>query len=537
MGILGKIGSWLRSLENPQTTLADPEPWLFDAFGGGPTSSGVRVKSALALSAVWRAVNLISSDVGKLPLHVYHRLPEGGKERAKGHPAYKLLRRMPFPGEYLTAFQFRKMLTAHALLTGNGYAWINRAATQAPAALHPLSPDLTHAVRVDGVVAYVTRVNDREVAIPAEDMLHIRGLAFDGLSGYSVVTVARESLGLGLAQQQYSSVYFKNAARPSMVIQHPGVMSEKAQENFLRSWNRVHGGLDNAHRAALLQEGAEVKPITINAKDSQLLESREYGLRDVANWFGVPAHKIGDTARTSYSSLEQENQSYLDQGLDPWLVPWEEECTAKLISDRQRGADSFFAEFERNALVRADLPARFNGYNTGIQGGWLSRNEVRERENLNPIPGGDVYLTPLNMSPNTPPPPPEPEPEPEDDDEPIRALIVDCGHRFAKRLLAQASRRLNDKDRFDEFLNNLPLLQHSGCTDFLAAYRVAGGDHRALARSASEAVCAIVIDELRARVTRPGRPEARNEFQVCEHDVRDAIEEHFNGAQISPEPG
>lgn len=395
------VGKWLvtRSLENPSTPLDDPDDWLYDAMGGTPSSSGVRVgrESALSYSPFWRGVNLISRDVGKLPLHIYKRVGDG-KERASEHAGYGLLRWKP--NTEMTAFVFRQTLQSHALTEGNGIAYVFRNGRGDPIELIPLLPGKAWPVRENGKLMYVTDVNGTWRKLLKENVLHIKGLSFDGLTGYPLHHKAKNSLGLGMAAEEFGSRYFRNGAEPSVVIEHPGKLSPQAATNLRESWTQMHAGLTNAHKAAILEEGMKVNSIGSNARQSQLIETRAFQIREVANFLNLPPHKLGDTTHTSFASLEQENQSYLDDALDPWLVNWEEECRDKLLTEEEKDSDTHVIEFKRSALVRANLTDRFSAYNIALQSGFMNRDEVRAMENLNPIPGdeGKKFFIPLNMS-------------------------------------------------------------------------------------------------------------------------------------------
>ena len=403
ISIFSRIGKFLglnRSIENPTTPLNDPDDWLYDALGSAPSSAGTRVSrhTALTYAAVWRAVNLISSSVAKIPILVYRRDGKG-KVVATDHPAYRLLRRGP--NEYMTAFTWKQTAQQHLLLCGNSYSYIERREDGSPSALLPLSPELTAPLRVDGVLWYVTKIpgSNELRKLRSEDVLHIPGMGFDGLCGYSVITYARESIGLGLAARYYGTKFFRNNARPSIVLEHPGKLTDEAMTNIRNSWERLYSGLENAHRPAILREGMRLTPYGINARDSQLLESRQFEVREIANFFGVPPHKIGDQSRAGYNSLEQEDQSFLDDTLDPWFCSWEEECWRKLMTEEEKSSESCLVSFDRSQLVRANLEARGNYYTKAIQWGWMSPDEARDREGLNPREDGKggEYLRPLNM--------------------------------------------------------------------------------------------------------------------------------------------
>lgn len=457
-----------RSIENPAVSLDDPAAW--DLLGAEKTSTGVRVsrRTTLGYSPFWRGVNLISRDVAKLPLFVYKRIGDG-KERDTVHPAYSLLRYKP--NSEMTSFIFRQVLQSHALVEGNGYAYIDRDGAGNPMELIPLDPTATYPIRENGRLWYVTQVGQKLRKLDPSNVLHIKGLGYDGLVGYSIIHMARESIGLGVALRDFGSRFFRANARPGVVLEHPAKISNEAAKRIRDSWNDMHAGIDNAHKTAILEEGMKLAVMSINARDSQLLESRQFEIREIANWFGVPPHKLGDTTRTAFASLEQENQSYLDDALDPWLVVWEEECREKLLTEREKESDSHVVEFLRQALVRANLKDRGAFYNTALQGGWMNRDEIRARESMNPLPNGEgkKFYTPLNVTtsgenpPDDPPADPESEPEvppPEARkrsaiDAAHRRVIRDAAARMVTRLATHARKAAKSPDRFDDWLDGM----------------------------------------------------------------------------------
>ena len=451
MGILQTISSlWKsRSIENPATPLSAPDDWLLD-LAGGATSSGVNVnpQTAMRYAPVYRAVNLISQDVAKLPLVVYRRNGEG-KDKATAHPAYRVLRYQT--SRSMSAFEFKSTLTADALLYGSGYAAIIRNEAGTANELIPLSPGATNEVWEGDKRHYTTIIDNREERLSEENVLHIRALY-----GLGIIELARESIGLGMAAELYGSVFFKNNARPSAVLEHPGHLDNDARDNLRRSWQSVHGEVKNAHRVAILEEGMKLTPYSSSNKDAEFNETRQLEVRNIASWFGIPPHMLADNTRTSYNSLESENQAYLDSSLDPWLCTWETECRAKLLTASQQTRDTHFVEFNRNALVRANMEARGAYYNLAIQGGWMSRDEIRSRENLNPIPGegGSTFMVPLNMGPASA------TPEAENDDatelgarDALGVILKDTLQRMAKRIVTRHERAAKKPEELQRFLD------------------------------------------------------------------------------------
>jgi HK97 family phage portal protein len=365
---------------------------VYGALGAVRSSAGVNVnrETVLTYAPVWRAINLISDDVARLPCYVYRRQAPGRVKNFR-HPAYPILRRKP--NANMVAGIWKKLMIVHKLIQGNGYSYIVRDGGGRPLQLIPLFPDRTYPVRYNEQLQYATEISLETGKIelrklPAEDVFHLKGLNYDGLQGYTVISKARESIGLGMAAEKYGSIFYRNNARPGIALEYPANLSEQAQRNLRESWERAHSGLDQAHRVALLREGVKLHTFSLTARDSQMLESRQFQVREVANWFGLPPHKLGDTSQVSYNSLEQSNQDYLDQGLEPHLCGFEEEAWDKLLTEEQKTRDTHEIEFNRRMLLRADLAARTNYYVQGVTTGWINPDEVREEEGSNPMPGG-----------------------------------------------------------------------------------------------------------------------------------------------------
>jgi hypothetical protein len=301
-------------------------------------------------------------------------------------------------------------------------------------------------------------------------VLHVKGFSFDGLCGYNVVDKAREALGEGVASQRSSSSYFKNGARPSVVLEAP-VQIPDEQKNLLRSsWERLHTGPDNMHKTAILDRGLKANVLSFNARDMQLIQGREFNLLEIANYFGLPPHKLGSTARTSYGSLEQENQACLDEAFDPWLRTWEEECWDKLLTEEEKDSDEWEVEFDRQELVKADSATQAVLYRAALGGApWMTRNEVRGRMHLPPKDGGDELLDPKNMGqggfanePTNPADSPTKPPAGE-----LRPLIEDAGRRMVRRI-GHAAKRAAKKPA--DFLVWLDGLEHDHLQAVIGAY-------------------------------------------------------------------
>lgn len=453
------------SVENPAvplSTLADGD--TYDALTGGTeTATGIKVTrtKALGVSALWRAVNLISNDVGRHAFRVY-MYDGAGLVADPEHRAAKVMRR---PNEMMTPFTFRQVVQAHALTEGNGYSYIYRdPVTAFPLALWPLDPNRTWPVRANGTLWYVfeydepipgRRRNKRGmVKIPSADMIHIKGLGFDGLTGYPVTRILRETIGGAIAARDYGSRFFRNNARPGLALEVPVSMKPEAVNNLRESWEKLHTGLTNAHRVAILRDGVKLVTYDTSAKNAQLLENREFDAREIANVIGVPPHKLGDPSKTAYNSLESENNGYREDTLDSWFVAWEQECDAKLLTEEEKVAESHCCKFDARPLSRLNATDRATFYNQGINGGWLNQDEVRGYENLNPLPSGQgkLYYRPVNLAPITadqpttnPAPVPSAQPAAASESaDAVRAAVCDIGRetteRMIRRLITQAER-------------------------------------------------------------------------------------------------
>ena len=349
-------------LENPSISVRDPAVWQ-GIFGGGTTDAGVQVtpKSALGYAPLWRAINLVSGDAAKLPLNVYRRLPDGGKEIAKQHPAYKLLNRKA--SVLSDAMSFRECLTAHALLRGNGYAAIQRNNRLEPVALLVLDPTETHPAVMNDEPWYITSAGGESVRLPARDVLHLRGLSNDGFIGYDIITLMADALGVGMAAQKFGARFFGQGANMSGLLMVPGHFPEEKIRNTLEAWQNMATGLTKSHKVALLQDGVQFKSMSIAPEQAQFLQTRQFEISaTVANIIGCPPHKLGAPVNNSYSSLEAENQSYLDECLDRWLKKWENECSLKLLSQTQITNDTHFVEYNRKALLRMSSSDRASYY-------------------------------------------------------------------------------------------------------------------------------------------------------------------------------
>jgi len=360
---------------------------------GGTSLTGVRVDpdTALKLSAVWACVRLISESVASLPLPIYKVRPDGGKERAPYHALYNRLQYQP--NAWQTAQGWRQQMTVHALLRGAGFSrLVGGPAGVVSGGIEPLNPDWL-SVPNNLTDPYVYRVPGQpEESIYHDGILRVDGLSLDGMQPCSVITYARESMGIGLAAEQYAGRVFSQDARPRGVVEVAGKLSKDGAKLLGEQWQETYGGLSNAHKVAVLVEGAKFSPISVTPDDAQMLASREFSVEDICRWFGVPPHMVGSTAKvTSWGSgIEQLSIGFVTYTLLPWLKRWEQSIRRDLIFDKE----NYFAEHVVDGLLRGDQESRYRAYLVGLTGTFLSPNDVRRLENMNPRPGGDVYQNP-----------------------------------------------------------------------------------------------------------------------------------------------
>ncbi|SDY69274.1 phage portal protein [Thermoactinomyces sp. DSM 45892] len=378
-----------RSSTNTFSSLAS-----FSDFVKGSSTTGMSVTemNALQNATVFACVRILSESIASLPLHIYKRLPEGGKERATDHPLYSILHSIP--NEEMTAFTLWETLMGHVLLWGNAYAEIERNKAGRVVALYPLLPSITHMKRDKQTKQiYYRTVNPQTsepIILPASKVLHISGLGFDGRRGYSVIGLARESIGLAMATEEYGSRFFGNGAKPGGVLEHPGQLSQPAVDKLRDSWNEMHQGLDKQHRVAILEEGMTYKQIGIPPEDAQFLQTRKYQKHEIAALYRVPMHMLQVLEDATFSNVEHMGIEFVTHTLRPWLVRFEQAIFMKLLTPTER--KSYFVEFLVDGLLRGDIKTRYEAYQVGRQNGWLSANDIRGLENMNPIEGGDVYL-------------------------------------------------------------------------------------------------------------------------------------------------
>ena len=378
----------------------------YSFFLGGTTSGkAVTERTAMQMTAVYSCVRVLAEAVAGLPLHLYRVRDDGGKEKALEHPLYRLLHDEPNPE--MSSFVFRETLMTHLLLWGNAYAQIIRNGRGEVAALYPLMPNKMSVDRdANGQLYYsydrgsdeAIRDDRSMVILRPSDVLHIPGLGFDGLVGYSPIAMAKNAIGMAIACEEYGAKFFANGAAPGGVLEHPGTL--KDPQRIRESWQAAFGGSSNSNKVAVLEEGLKYTPIAISPEQAQFLETRKFQINEIARIFRVPPHMVGDLEKSSFSNIEQQSLEFVKYTLDPWVIRWEQSITRALLSHEEKSR--YFVKFNLEGLLRGDYQSRMNGYAIGRQNGWMSANDIRELENLDRIPaeeGGDLYLVNGNMLP------------------------------------------------------------------------------------------------------------------------------------------
>lgn len=376
------------------------------SFFLGNTTSGkpVTERTAMQMTAVYSCVRILAEAVAGLPLHLYEYTENGGKNKAISNPLYFILHDEPNPE--MTSFVFRETLMTHLLLWGNAYAQIIRNGKGEVVALYPLMPNRMTVDRDENGQLYYTyftssldipNMKGSTVKLHPSDILHIPGLGFDGLVGYSPIAMAKNAIGMAIACEEYGAKFFANGAAPGGVLEHPGTLKDPTRVR--ESWNATFGGSSNSSKVAVLEEGMKYTPISISPEQAQFLETRKFQINEIARIFRVPPHMVGDLEKSSFSNIEQQSLEFVKYTLDPWVSRWEQAMVRSLLSPKDKR--KYFIKFNVDGLLRGDYQSRMSGYATARQNGWMSANDIRELENLDRIPeelGGDLYLINGNMT-------------------------------------------------------------------------------------------------------------------------------------------
>lgn len=400
MGLINKL---FKSRDHPKIDNRTVGSSYSFYMGGSSAGKNVNERSAMQMTAVYSCVRILAEAVAGLPLHLYRYKEDGGKERAIDNNLYHLLH--DEPNKEMSSFIFRETLMTHLLLWGNAYAQIIRNGKGEVVALYPLMPNKMQVDRDEnGELYYIyTRSSDEAktmegvtVYLMPRDVLHIPGLGFDGLVGYSPIAMAKNAIGLAIATEEYGAKFFANGAAPSGVLEHPGTIKDPSR--LRENWNSTFGGSANSGKVAVLEEGMKYTPISISPEQAQFLETRKFQIDEIARIFRVPPHMVGDLEKSSFSNIEQQSLEFVKYTLDPWVIRWEQSLSRALLNEDEKR--KYFFKFNLEGLLRGDYESRMSGYAVARQNGWMSANDIRELENMDKIPaedGGDLYLINGNM--------------------------------------------------------------------------------------------------------------------------------------------
>ena len=400
---MGIFSGLFKSRDKPQNRTAGSNYTFF--MGGSTSGKAVTERSAMQMTAVYSCVRILAEAVAGLPLHLYKYTDDGGKEKAIDHPLYRLLHDEPNPE--MSSFVFRETLMTHLLLWGNAYAQIIRNSRNEIIALYPLMPNKMSVDRDENGHLFYTyyrgsdeaiKNKDLAVTLQPSDVLHIPGLGFDGLVGYSPIAMAKNAIGMAIACEEFGAKFFANGAAPSGVLEHPGTIKDPSRVR--EAWQSQFGGSSNSGKVAVLEEGMKYTPISISPEQAQFLETRKFQINEIARIFRVPPHMVGDLEKSSFSNIEQQSLEFVKYTLDPWIIRWEQSMARVLLSLDEK--KEYFIKFNLEGLLRGDYQSRMNGYSIARQNGWMSANDIRELENLDRIPaeqGGDLYLINGSMLP------------------------------------------------------------------------------------------------------------------------------------------
>ena len=400
---MGFLKGIFRSRDKPKNATAGSSYRFF--MGNSTSGKRVNERTAMQMTAVYACVRILAESIAGLPLHVYKYNSKGGKERAVEHPLFFLLHDEPNPE--MTSFVFRETLMTHLLLWGNAYAQVIRNGRGDVTSIYPLMPNRMRVDRDENGRLYYEykRYGDEAgkqtcetVKLSPADVLHIPGLGFDGLIGYSPIAMAKNAIGMSMACEEFGAKFFANGAAPGGVLEHPGILKDPARVR--ESWNATFGGSSNSNKVAVLEEGMKYTPISVSPNEAQFLETRKFQINEIARIFRIPPHMIGDLEKSSFSNIEQQSLEFVKYTLEPWVTRWEQSLARSLLSMNERSR--YLIKFNLDGLLRGDYESRMNGYATARQNGWMSANDIRELENMDRISaeeGGDLYIVNGSMTP------------------------------------------------------------------------------------------------------------------------------------------
>jgi HK97 family phage portal protein len=395
--------SLISRIARPQasaTTSGELERLIRSVYGGGITATGLTVNSdnAMRVGAVFACVLVLAQSVAQLPIHLYEQQGKK-KERAAGHSLYSLIHDQP--NEWMTSYEMKQLVMVHLLLRGNS-VWIKtRGSDGRIRELIPIHPNLIEGIKQDELYRLFYRIKRPSTQavdeIPGDRLVHFRGLSMNGFSGMNPIEYAREMIGLSMAAEKHGAKLFANGARLGGILTYPGKLKQQAAENLINSFNEKHASVEQAHKTMLLEEGAKWEKVSMTNNDAQFLESRKYQRSEIAGFYRVPPHMIGDLDKATFSNIEHQDLGFVKHALMPWLVGMEMTLKKDLMTAEEKRR--LYFKFNIEGLLRGDIKSRNDAHKVAIDGGWLNPNEIREMEDRNPYEGGNVYRVPMNTEP------------------------------------------------------------------------------------------------------------------------------------------
>lgn len=376
---------------------ATPAPWLYEAFGAFPTSTGITItpENSLQFSAVYACTKVIADQIASFPKGLHKRVSDKVRQSMFDHPLQFIIDSEP--NEFYTAFDFWHAITTSVLLWGNGFAIIQRDVNYSITGLqfvHPSDVKIYHGT-IDGKLVLFYELRDK-TRIPSRDMLHFKGLSFDGVQGKSVIAAfAKESVGLSVAAEKFGAKFFGNDTMMTKYLSYPNALSEEAIKHLRDSWQASNAGLENAFKIKVLEEGGKLENVGIPPEQAQFLGTRQHQVEEICRWFKVQPHLIQHLLRSTNNNIEHQGIEFVTQTLTPWVVSFEHELNRKIFTEKEK--KKLYVKMNMNSLLRGDIPARTAFYAKMFEIGALSPNEIRELEDRNPREGGDEYYRPLNM--------------------------------------------------------------------------------------------------------------------------------------------
>jgi HK97 family phage portal protein len=387
------------NIKEIRSSLANPEKWLSDWFAGGiETNAGVRVDEGTAMNfaTVFNAVTIISGIVMSLPFQLFHRVSNDERERAFNHPAEKF-GSLKVNSRGMTASRFRQTAQCHLCLHGNFYAQkiYNRAWELIE--LYVMRPDKMKVESKQGIVTYTyTKTDGTQYPMRDWEVLHVPGLGYDGIMGYPVISLARESIGLGMAMEEYQARFYGSGTHPGVVVKHPGIMKDKTREQLKKDLTEKYSGLGKTHKLLVLEDDMDIAPLDMKLVDAEFLASKKFSVSEIARWFNLPEHMLKNMERAIQSNVEQMWMEFIPVSMAPWFTVWKDEFGSQVLEDDW---GEYYYEFITDALLRGDTLSRYEAYSKAIMNTMMKPNEARRRENLPTDPSGDTLFVPTNMVP------------------------------------------------------------------------------------------------------------------------------------------